>query len=355
MITAMEELSLNAWPAHQTLLYDGWVLRFADGYTKRANSVNPLYPSTLDLEEKIAFCESLYHEQKLDVVYKLTPASCPENLDEILEAKGYKKDSATSVQVFDLGSCLVSLAPAMTVKELLSQQWLDAFCRMSAVDAGGRECTAANPAQYCSTPLLCIAHDGWKGASLPDWVFCRQSYIGLFESSWIRSFAAAAMESRSWKASCTGENRMGRSIRICRSCSTILLLYICIPRSAIRKNINTGIASDRCNHFLCCFLFTNNWFQVKISEIFYHHEQCIGGCKTMRRRNWRFVATGVLFIILAVGFFFFMSLIAPQSTDPVEMMQDRWTGCRGCHRDQRSSDPRRADRQKGLISLIEIE
>jgi hypothetical protein len=43
--------------------------------------------------------------------------------------------------------------------------------------------------------------------------------------------------------------------------------------------------------------------------------------KTMRRRNWRFVATGVLFIILAVGFFFFMSLIAPQSTDPVEMMR----------------------------------
>ena len=41
----------------------------------------------------------------------------------------------------------------------------------------------------------------------------------------------------------------------------------------------------------------------------------------MRRRNWRFVTTGVLFIILAVGFFFFMTLMAPQSTDPVEMMR----------------------------------
>jgi hypothetical protein len=41
----------------------------------------------------------------------------------------------------------------------------------------------------------------------------------------------------------------------------------------------------------------------------------------MRRRNWRFVATGVLFIILAVGFFFFMTLMAPQSTDPAEMMR----------------------------------
>jgi GNAT superfamily N-acetyltransferase len=139
LITTLEELSLNAWPAHQTMLYDGWVIRFANGYTKRANSVNPLYPSTLDLEEKIAFCESLYCEQKLDVVYKLTPASHPENLDEILEAKGYGKDSATSVQLFDLRSSSVSPSPAVVVNESLSDRWLDTYCRMSAVDDRRRE------------------------------------------------------------------------------------------------------------------------------------------------------------------------------------------------------------------------
>jgi N-acetylglutamate synthase len=139
MITSMEELSLNAWPAHQTMLYDGWVLRFASGYTKRANSVNPLYSSTLAVEEKIPFCENLYQEQKLDVVFKLTSASCPGNLDDLLSARGYQNDSPTSVQVLELASSDAKLARDAELMESLSDPWLDAFCQMSAVEERKRE------------------------------------------------------------------------------------------------------------------------------------------------------------------------------------------------------------------------
>ncbi|MBN1267238.1 MAG: GNAT family N-acetyltransferase [Anaerolineales bacterium] len=139
MIAAIEELSLNAWPSYQTLLYDGWIIRFANGYTKRANSVIPLYPSSIVLDEKLAFCENIYQRQKLDVVFKLTPAVCPGNLDDYLSARGYRKDSPTSVQVLDLETTKVELAHEADLLENLSDEWLDAFCQMSAVGEPRRE------------------------------------------------------------------------------------------------------------------------------------------------------------------------------------------------------------------------
>ena len=60
MIHTIEELSMNAWPTMQTMLYDGWVLRSADGYIKHANSVYPLYPSELNLDVKILVEEARF-------------------------------------------------------------------------------------------------------------------------------------------------------------------------------------------------------------------------------------------------------------------------------------------------------
>ncbi len=41
----------------------------------------------------------------------------------------------------------------------------------------------------------------------------------------------------------------------------------------------------------------------------------------MRRRNWRLVTTGVVMIVLALGFFFYMLGIAPKSNDPKALME----------------------------------
>lgn len=41
----------------------------------------------------------------------------------------------------------------------------------------------------------------------------------------------------------------------------------------------------------------------------------------MRRRSWRFVITGSVLILLALGFYFFMRSLASTSTDPAALMQ----------------------------------
>src|ERR1700730_7737001 len=86
----IEEAGLNSWPALQQLLFDGWLLRFAQGYTKRANSVTPLYPSLLPAEEKIARCEHLYKENQLPAIFRLLSFSGEsQQLDQLLAQRGY--------------------------------------------------------------------------------------------------------------------------------------------------------------------------------------------------------------------------------------------------------------------------
>jgi GNAT superfamily N-acetyltransferase len=134
MIPALEERSLNAWPALQTVLYDGWVLRFAGGYTRRANSVNPLYPSTLDPVEKIAYCEQLYTARGLAPVFKLTPASTPEGLDALLAERGYRYDAPTSVQTCALADLEPAPPPdAITLAAAATPAWLETFCRLNGI------------------------------------------------------------------------------------------------------------------------------------------------------------------------------------------------------------------------------
>jgi GNAT superfamily N-acetyltransferase len=152
LVRHLEELTLNAWPALHNLHYDGWVLSFSDGYTRRANSIHPLYPSALPLADKIAFCEASYAALGQETVFKLTDPDV--ELDEILASHGYAPAATTSVQIADLsqlddqtpsdtlgdppGSHSASgravargLDAAIVVDTTLQEAWLNDFNRLS--------------------------------------------------------------------------------------------------------------------------------------------------------------------------------------------------------------------------------
>ena len=125
---------MNAWPALQTVLYDGWVLRFADGYTRRANSVNPLYASTIDVNSKISCCEKVYKQQGLRTIFKMTEEVYPPDLDSVLEDRGYAREAETSVQTLTLDSVKPNTDVRVEIGEIVDDTWLDAFFRMSGAD-----------------------------------------------------------------------------------------------------------------------------------------------------------------------------------------------------------------------------
>ena len=139
-IILYEELSMNAHPALQTQLYDGWVLRFANGYTYRANSVNPIYPSEMPIEDKIKYCNELYQTQGLSTVYKLTPLSLP-ILDEILAAKGYEKVTPTNVMTKTL-TAPETFESKTIITEKIDSDWQENYFRLNGFSDDSKMQTA---------------------------------------------------------------------------------------------------------------------------------------------------------------------------------------------------------------------
>jgi GNAT superfamily N-acetyltransferase len=177
-IRQIEEAGLNAWPAHQQLLYDGWLLRFAAGYTKRANSVNPLYPSSQEIKTKIKHCEAFYRRVALPPVFRLTPLA-PRELDETLAGRGYQILHPTRVLTLALDNWSVPDLAALSVCELPLEQWMGVFSEISG-SLVAKQPAHAQILRNILNPYFCAAIeiDG-------KWVACG---LGVQEREWFGLF-----------------------------------------------------------------------------------------------------------------------------------------------------------------------
>lgn len=143
MIRTLEELFLNAWPALRTTVYDGWLLRFTGGYSKRANSVHPLYPSPLPLATKLHRCEAEYTRMDLLLIFKLTPESCPEELDQGLARRGYRRLEETVVRQLVLEERVFRQPADITVAGAFDRAWIKDFGRLAGLDPGQQQLAGA--------------------------------------------------------------------------------------------------------------------------------------------------------------------------------------------------------------------
>ena len=116
-ILTIEQSAEAAWPALREETLEGWRLRFADGFTRRSNSVQPFqlegrqggealdgHPSMEGVKEghealvgRIAACEAAYHAMDQPAIFRILPPLDTNGLADVLSGRGYRREGETVV------------------------------------------------------------------------------------------------------------------------------------------------------------------------------------------------------------------------------------------------------------------
>jgi ribosomal protein S18 acetylase RimI-like enzyme len=132
LLEEIEAAAYRSWPAAEVVEYDGWELRFGNGFSRRANSVYPANSSALDHGEKLQWCRQWYQRRGLDLVVRQTMLTEP-GLDQVLADRGFREEGRTNVLVADLtghqrGGAVITESP--------TTEWWDATAGLWGIDSG---------------------------------------------------------------------------------------------------------------------------------------------------------------------------------------------------------------------------
>lgn len=100
-VLALEEVAVAGWPAPDRWWLGRWLLRAADGWTGRANSVLPLGDPGLPLDAALAEVRDWYAGRGLPARFVL-PLPGRELLDAALAERGWSSYNPTQVRTADL-------------------------------------------------------------------------------------------------------------------------------------------------------------------------------------------------------------------------------------------------------------
>lgn len=128
---ALDRLAAAAWPPKVQENLDGWALRYADGVSRRANSVAPwpLSDSPRPMEEMLFTAQTFYEEHGLPPRFQVSPAAAPDALDEILTANGYEIEAPVTMHIADATKIAADAAPDshVSVHDNAPDGWWDTY------------------------------------------------------------------------------------------------------------------------------------------------------------------------------------------------------------------------------------
>jgi N-acetylglutamate synthase len=128
-VLALEEIAALGWPAPETRWLGRWLLRAAEGWTGRGNSVLPLGDPGLPLDEALGAVAGWYADRGLPARFTI-PTPARELLDGALTDRGWRSYNPTTVLTADV-EVLLRRWPAgalpVTIEPALSADWLGLY------------------------------------------------------------------------------------------------------------------------------------------------------------------------------------------------------------------------------------
>jgi ribosomal protein S18 acetylase RimI-like enzyme len=183
-IRKIEEYAYNSWPAKVVSVFDGWRLRWTNDITRRGNSVlATVMHNDIPLVEKLERVEFFYSQYNSPPQFQISPAVLPQDLDEVLAARGYLAEFFTNVKIAKLEKVLEkthkTMANFVQVNDQHTSEWLYAYSgndlqSKDAITRAGIFERITQPKAFLLLPLevktagigLGVLEDTWVG------IFC---------------------------------------------------------------------------------------------------------------------------------------------------------------------------------------
>lgn len=127
-IEACEQRLVNLWPSVDFIHLGKWGLRFANGYSGRANSASALWRGADLSRAEIGYIVSLFRGAGLQPAIRLTPLA-DNSLAARLEGMGWHRRTASTGMIAGASNTWAA-APIVTFDAKVTTEWLDGVSRL---------------------------------------------------------------------------------------------------------------------------------------------------------------------------------------------------------------------------------
>lgn len=180
-VAELQERAARGLPAEHGEWRDGWWLRAAPHCSWWVGTTLPHAGG--DLLDRVRAAEKFYGRHGLDTRIQISPGACPDGLDELLDARGYRRGGRLSLQTASTAEVLShgrADSPRVTVDGRPSREWFAVWHAIHGQDGewellGRVERPSAYAAIVVDSEIVAVgravADDGWTGlfgmATLP--------------------------------------------------------------------------------------------------------------------------------------------------------------------------------------------